>query len=85
LISGIAQKRVGIFRVSANDGEADRVNLKIGGFDRYSTKQEKLLLLIPLGPKRIVGFGPYKKLLDLVMAEIQQRDPTASLQIQQAQ
>ncbi len=84
LFSGIAQKRVGTFRVSAEGGDAERINFKVGGLDRYTTKQDTFLL-IPFGPKKIVGFGPYKKLLNLAMAAVEQRDPTASLQIQQDQ
>lgn len=55
--------------------------LTVGGLETYKTSQEKLYFVIPAGPKKIMGFAPYKKFLAAVEQEILRADPAATVTI----
>lgn len=66
--------------VSAN-GAGTKV--RVGGLETYKTNQEKLLFFIPVGPKMIMGMGPYKAFLNGLADEIRARDSSASVTVEQ--
>lgn len=51
--------------------------LRVGGLDTYKTSQSTVLGFIPVGPKMIAGYAPYKRFLDEVRAELAAADPAA--------
>jgi len=64
---------------SSSDG---KTRLQVGGLETYKTHQMRLYLIIPVGPKRIVGYDPYKRFLDAVAAALSQRDSSAQISIE---
>lgn len=55
-------------------------SLRVGGLDTYKTTQSTYLF-IPIGPKMIAGYAPYKKFLQEVEAELRAADPAATISI----
>jgi hypothetical protein len=47
------------------------------GIDSFKTKQEKLLMVIPAGPKRMLGYKTYRLFMDNLAAAIAAEDSTA--------
>jgi hypothetical protein len=56
-------------------------SLRVGGLDRYKTVQSRLFHLIPTGPKRILGYDPYRRFLDTVRAALAVADPSATVAV----
>ncbi len=83
LTSGKKLVELCTFPMSADAGPDGGTKLSIGGLATYKTSQEKLLMVIPIGPKQILGMAPYKKFLKRVDEAIRQKDPAASLTISQ--
>jgi hypothetical protein len=55
--------------------------LRVGGLTTYKATQSTALGFIPIGPKVVMGFDPYKRLLAAVESGLKQRDPTATVTI----
>jgi len=55
--------------------------LVIGGLAKYRTHQLKVFYVAPISPKRIEGFDPYRRFLDVVAAELLARDASAAATI----
>ncbi|SDH31341.1 hypothetical protein [Pseudonocardia oroxyli] len=55
--------------------------LTVGGLQTYKTTQSTVMGFIPVGPKAIAGYAPYKRLLDEVAAELRSIDPSAEVTI----
>lgn len=53
----------------------------IGGLAKYRTHQLKVFYVAPISPKRIEGFDPYRRFLDVVAAELLARDATSAATI----
>ena len=68
-------------RVAATNTDG-KTRLQIGGLETYKTNQTRLYMVIPLGPKRIAGYDPYKRFLDAVASVLNQRDPAAQISIE---
>jgi hypothetical protein len=64
--------------VTAENGQT---SLTVGGLETYKTSQPRLFYLIPVGPKSIAGFSPYKRFLDQVATELQTTDSAATVSI----
>ncbi len=60
---------------------ANGTELEVGGLEQYRTHQMKVLHVVPVTPKRIEGFDPYRRFLDALAAELLARDPSASVRI----
>jgi hypothetical protein len=59
--------------------ENEHTVLRIGGLETYKTSQSRLFYVIPIGPKSIVGFSPYKRFLDRVAVELRTKDSAANV------
>ena len=68
------------FPVSAQE-TLTGVTLTIGGLSKYRTHQLKLWHILPIGPKRIEGFDPYRRLLDAIADELLTEDETSHVDI----
>jgi hypothetical protein len=66
--------------VSSTEG---KTLLQVGGLHRYKTRQSKFLYLIPVGPKSILGYDPYRRFLDEVATGLTTRDSAADISIAQ--
>jgi len=64
---------------SSTDG---KTRLHVGGLETYKTNQTRLYMLIPLGPKQIAGYDPYKRFLSAVASALSERDPSAQISIE---
>lgn len=62
--------------VSANNGQT---RLRVGGLESYKTSQPRLFYFIPIGPKSIAGFSPYKRFLAQVEAELRANDQQVTI------
>lgn len=58
-----------------------KTSLQVGGLETYKTSQSKFLYLIPIGPKLIMGYDPYKRFLQGVATALRGKDPGAAVQI----
>jgi hypothetical protein len=58
-----------------------KTQLRVGGLDTYKTVQEKLFMLIPVGPKAINGIDIYKRYLHAVEQGLRKTDAKASIDI----
>ena len=58
------------------DSRNGTTTLRVGGLETYKTTQSTYLF-IPIGPKMIAGYAPYKKFLQEVEAELHVADPAA--------
>lgn len=67
-------------RVTGPDANG-KTRLYVGGLETYKTNQTKLYMIIPLGPKQIAGYDPYKRFLSSVAAALSERDPSAQISI----
>jgi hypothetical protein len=56
-------------------------NLRVGGLESYRTSQPTYLF-IPVGPKSIAGFDPYKRLLNNIANALAKADPQATVSVQ---
>lgn len=65
-------------RVTGSNGTT---RLQVGGLETYKTTQQKLFLLIPVGPKSIWGYPHYKQFLEIVAAALRERDASAQVSI----
>lgn len=72
------------FSARVNREATGRTGVLVGGLETYKTQQQKLYYVIPVGPKQIPGMSPYKRFLDSVHRRILESDPTADVQIAQA-
>jgi hypothetical protein len=59
----------------------DTTVLRIGGLATYKATQSLVLGFIPIGPKVVMGFDPYKRLLDAVESRLKQKDPQATVTV----
>jgi hypothetical protein len=55
--------------------------VRVGGLETYKTFQSKLFYIIPTGPKRILGYDPYRRFLAAVEAGILAKDADANVTI----
>jgi hypothetical protein len=58
--------------------EAGRTTM-VTEIDKFSMTQDRLLGIIPMGPKTIRGFYLYKHFMDTVAVEVTRRDPSANV------
>ncbi len=84
LTSGKQLVELCTFSATARANGDGRTVLRVGGLETYRTQQEKLLFLVPVGPKQIYGMAPYKKFLAAIQSALQAKDPSASVAIAQA-
>jgi hypothetical protein len=62
---------------ATEDGEG-RTALRVGGLETYRTSQPTYAF-IPVGPKSIAGYDPYKRFLNHVANALSAADPQASV------
>lgn len=55
--------------------------LTVGGLETYKTTQSTMLGFIPVGPKMIAGYAPYKAFLNVVAEQLRGADRAVSLSI----
>lgn len=55
--------------------------LTVGGLETYKTSQSTVFGFIPVGPKMIAGYAPYKSFLDAVAASLHGADTAAAVTI----
>lgn len=55
--------------------------LCVGGLETYRTTQSTMLGFIPVGPKMIAGYAPYKRFLEAVAAHLQGLSADATVRI----
>ena len=60
------------------DGTGSRVRSKI---DTYTTTQEKLFMLVPIGPRQMVSYPVYKLFMNAVRESLGAADPRAEISI----
>jgi hypothetical protein len=65
--------------VTRND--QTRTQITIGGLETYKTTQSTVLGFIPIGPKMIAGYAPYKAFLNAVGAALATADADVAIQI----
>jgi hypothetical protein len=65
---------------AVEDGEGT-TTLRVGGLESYRTNQPTYLF-IPVGPKSIAGYDPYKRLLSQVATALAAADPRAHVSVQ---
>ena len=58
-----------------------RPDIAVGELETYKTTQSTVLGFIPVGPKMIAGYAPYKTFLSAVADAIRSADANASVQI----
>ncbi|HVB24782.1 MAG TPA: hypothetical protein VNG51_22790 [Ktedonobacteraceae bacterium] len=63
-------------------GTDGKTRLQVGGLETYKTNQTKLYMIIPLGPKQIAGYDPYKRFLSAVASVLSERDLSAQISIE---
>jgi len=63
------------FLASAEQLDAGRTTLTVGGLLNYQVMQTKILGLIPVGPGSIIHYGFYVKFLERVRQEMLTLDP----------
>ncbi len=66
----------------ARPGTDGKTRLYVGGLETYKTNQTRLYMIIPLGPKQIAGYDPYKRFLNAVASALRERDPSAQILIE---
>ena len=54
-------------------------SLRVGGLETYKTVQTKAYGLVPAGPKRIMGYDPYRNFLQETAARLLDADPRATI------
>lgn len=54
-------------------------SLRVGGMETYKTVQTKAYGLVPAGPKRIMGYDPYRHFLEEIAARLLDADPAATI------
>jgi hypothetical protein len=64
---------------AVEDGEGV-TTLRVGGLETYRTNQPTYLF-IPVGPKSIAGYDPYKRFLNHLAAELAKVDPQATVSV----
>lgn len=70
------------FSARVGPGADGRTRLIVGGLETYKTNQTRLYMVIPLGPKQIAGYDPYKRFLNAVAAVLNGRDSSAQISIE---
>jgi hypothetical protein len=65
------------------EADGDKTVLRIGGLKTYKTTQSTVLGFIPVGPKSISGFSPYKRFLDQVAVDLRAADSNATTNVAQ--
>lgn len=81
ITSGKKLVKLCTFSVRVSQDGSGRTNLRLGGLDNYRTQQQRLLMVIPAGPKPILGMAPYKRFLEVAAELISDADPSAELTI----
>ncbi len=56
-------------------------SLRVGGLESYRTTQPTYMF-IPVGPKSIAGYDPYKRLLNHIANALAEADPQATVSVQ---
>lgn len=56
-------------------------NLRVGGLETYRTTQPTYMF-IPVGPKSIAGYDPYKRLLNHIANVLAKADPQATVSVE---
>jgi hypothetical protein len=69
------------FSAVAQGGKGGGTAVTIGGLETYKTTQSTVLGFIPVGPKMIAGYAPYKNFLNVVADAIRSADGDATIQI----
>lgn len=54
-------------------------SLRVGGLETYKTLQTKMYGFVPAGPKRIMGYDPYRHFLEETAARLVEADPAATI------
>jgi hypothetical protein len=60
--------------------EGGKTRLRVGGLERYKTNQSRFML-IPVGPRMILGYDPYRRFLGAVAAGLREQDTSAEVSI----
>jgi hypothetical protein len=68
------------FKASCEQAD-DGTVLRVGGLTTFKATQSTALGFIPIGPKVVMGFDAYKRLLTAVEGGLKQRDPAATVTI----
>ena len=72
---GMLGDQIMLFSVNAaSNGTRTTV---VTNLDEYKTEQMKYMYLIPMGPRTIVGYGDYRRVMRLLQETFQASDPTA--------
>jgi hypothetical protein len=69
------------FSARAATGQDGTTTLRVGGLETYRTSQARYAF-IPIGPKSIAGYDPYRRFLDHVAQAIAAQDPHAVVSVQ---
>lgn len=68
------------FSADAHDQDGG-CRLRVGGIERCTYTQPRFLFYIPVGPKLVGGYGPYKSFLAEVRKELLANDPGATVTV----
>lgn len=68
------------FKASCKHSDGTTI-LRVGGLKTFKSTQPTALGFIPIGPKVVMGFDAYKRLLVAVETVLKQRDPNATVTI----
>lgn len=73
--------KVKILRFVVLASEADGTNEVHSRIVEFRTSQSKLLYFIPIGPKTLLGYKPYKNFMELYAKAILKLDPAAQVRV----
>lgn len=62
-------------------GANGTITLQVGGLETYRTTQSKMYGFIPVGPKSIAGYDPYKRVLNHIAEALAAKDPEAVISV----
>ena len=77
-LQALTKKKVWTITATTESSSAGST-LTVGGLTYYRTQQNKLLIFIPFGPKRILGYDTYKRVLHLIEVQLLNGDPKAAV------
>jgi hypothetical protein len=80
ITSGKRLVKLCTFSAAAQNGPSG-TEVKIGGLETYKTTQSTVLGFIPVGPKMIAGYAPYKAFLNAVATALRSADDAATVTI----
>jgi len=70
------------FSAQAADAGEGVTTVRVGGLETYRTTQTKMYGFIPVGPKMIAGYDPYKRFLEHIANALAKADPQAQVALQ---